>query len=253
MDESALKGIAVAWTLLAVGTYFLLRYVTAPFGRHTSSSWGPTMNNKLGWFIMEVPSLVIMLIALMKWFQSDRQSYSWLPIALWITHYTNRSIIYPLRIKSTPKPMPVIVAALAILFNLVNAGLNATYLITYGDMYSTVWLKEPTTILGLTIFITGFTTNCYADSKLIALRSEGKSGYSIPRGFLFDWVSCPNLMGECLEWTGFAVMTSNLTAVTFMVWTWANLVPRAASHHAWYEKEFKDYPRNRRIILPWIY
>jgi hypothetical protein len=32
--------------------------------------------------------------------------------------------------------------------------------------------------------------------------------------------------------------------------TAANLVPRALSHHRWYQANFPDYPHERRALLP---
>ncbi|RHY76156.1 hypothetical protein DYB38_012325 [Aphanomyces astaci] len=245
--------VAYLWMVVAAATFCLLHFVTAPFGRHTSSAWGPTLNNRLGWFVMEVPSLVIMARA--WWlFVSDRESnFVWLPFALWTAHYWNRAVVFPLRIKSTPKRMPVVVVAAAIGFNLVNATLNATYLLSTEAMYSSAWLHHPRTLTGLALFLIGMSINVTTDNHLISLRSNGSTGYSIPRGFLFEYVTCANLLGECIEWTGFAIATWNLAGLSFMIWTWANLVPRAASHHAWCVNEFKDYPKNRRRIIPFVY
>jgi hypothetical protein len=60
-------------------------------------------------------------------------------------------------------------------------------------------------------------------------------------------------MGEVLEWAGFALVAWNLPALTFAVWTYANLVPRAKNHHDWYHSKFVEYPKKRKIIFPLIY
>jgi len=31
-----------------------------------------------------------------------------------------------------------------------------------------------------------------------------------------------------------------------------NLVPRAIDHHKWYKKEFADYPKERKAVIPFI-
>jgi protein-S-isoprenylcysteine O-methyltransferase Ste14 len=69
---------------------------------------------------------------------------------------------------------------------------------------------------------------------------------------MYRWVSSPNYLGEITEWTGFAVMTWNLPGLAFMVFTIANLFPRAFSHHRWYLEKFPDYPKDRKAILPFI-
>ena len=87
----------------------------------------------------------------------------------------------------------------------------------------------------------------------IGLRAGGSLGYTIPRGGLFEWVSCPNHMGEIIQWTGFAIMCWNLPALSVAVWTAANLIPRAVSHHKWYGKTFSDYPAGRRAVIPGVW
>ncbi len=74
----------------------------------------------------------------------------------------------------------------------------------------------------------------------------------VPRGGLFELVSCPNLSGEILQWFGFALMCWNLPALSFAIWTAANLIPRAISHHRWYRTHFADYPKSRRAVVPGI-
>ena len=49
---------------------------------------------------------------------------------------------------------------------------------------------------------------------------------------------------------GFAIMAFNPAALSFAVWTAANLVPRALSHHQWYRGRFPDYPEGRKALVP---
>jgi steroid 5-alpha reductase family enzyme len=104
--------------------------------------------------------------------------------------------------------------------------------------------------VGLVVFAAGAGINIWSDNRLIGLRSGGQQGYTIPRGGLFEFVSCPNHMGEVIQWSGFALMCWNLPALSFAVWTAANLIPRAVSHHAWYRRTFPDYPPGRRAVIP---
>jgi 3-oxo-5-alpha-steroid 4-dehydrogenase 1 len=212
------------------------------------------INNKWGWFIMELPSLLIMSYFLLRGTHS-MHSYVWILFALWILHYTNRTIIYPLSIKATPKKMPLVITGNAILFNLVNAGLNGYYLaeLAPAEQYNLEWLSSPHFILGAVLFVAGMGINWMADAMLIKLRKHGNTGYQIPKGFLFEYISAPNLLGEIIEWSGFAIMAWNLPALSFAVWTFANLVPRAKDHHNWYKKYFPDYPARRKAVFPFLY
>ena len=44
-----------------------------------------------------------------------------------------------------------------------------------------------------------------------------------------------------------------LPAVAFVVWTLANLVPRAIRNHRWYHDKFPDYPPERRALVPYLF
>lgn len=254
MSESMLEITCYIWLAIAIAVHITMFFVTAPFGRHTSSNWGPMVNNKLGWIIMEAPSLLIM--AYFLFFGSHSfHSFVWILFSVWIFHYLNRTFIYPLRIKATDKKMPLFIMLNAILFNFMNAGLNGYFLaeIAHSDTYSETWLTSPNFIIGAILFVTGMAINWRADHILINLRKPGEKGYKIPHGFLFDYISSPNLFGEIIEWGGFAIMAWNLPALTFLVWTFANLVPRAKNHHDWYKNQFTDYPKNRKIVFPYLF
>ena len=253
MSRETIYLISYLWLALAIAVHITMFFVTAPFGRHTSDKWGKSINNKLGWVIMELPSLLIMLYFLLK---SDFQhSFAWILFSLWIFHYANRCFIYPLRIKSTPKKIPVFIVFNAIVFNVMNAGLNGYYLSALAPVndYDSSWIQSPHFIIGLVIFATGLFINWKSDSILINLRAPGETGYKIPTGFLFKYVSSPNLFGEVIEWGGFALMAWNLPELTFLVWTFANLVPRAKNHHDWYHSKFADYPKERKAVFPFIF
>jgi 3-oxo-5-alpha-steroid 4-dehydrogenase 1 len=246
---TALDITALAWTALAlVLVPFQLR-TAAPYGRHARTDWGPSISNQLGWCLMELVSLVV-FAGLFILGPGAKTAPMWIFFALWTAHYVNRSLIFPWRTRTQGKTMPLAIVGSAAVFNIVNAGLNGTYLGWSGAIYPPDWLDDPRFIGGLLIFAAGAGINIWADNRLIGLRAGGKQGYSIPRGGLFEWVSCPNHLGEIIQWSGFALMCWNLPALSFAVWTAANLIPRTISHHAWYRTNFPDYPPKRRAVIP---
>jgi 3-oxo-5-alpha-steroid 4-dehydrogenase 1 len=246
---TALDIAAIAWTTLALALVPTQLRTTAPYGRHTRTDWGPSISNQLGWCVMELVSLLV-FAGLFLAGPNDKTAPMWVFFALWTAHYVNRSLIFPWRTRTQGKTIPLAIVGSAAAFNIVNAGLNGLYLGWVGAVYPASWLADPRFIIGLIVFLAGATINIWSDNRLIALRADGKPGYTIPRGGLFAWVSCPNHMGEIIQWSGFALMCWNLPALSFAVWTAANLIPRAVSHHAWYRKTFLDYPQDRRAVIP---
>lgn len=243
--------LCAAWIAIAVlGFPFLLR-IRAPYGRHTRKGWGPEMDNRLAWVVMELPTLLI--VPLMFWLGAGpKGSVALLLVVLWTLHYINRTLIFPLRTHTRGKRMPVLIAASAIGFNLVNAGLNGWQLGWLADQPA-AWMRSPVFIAGAALFVAGFVINNRADNALIALRKPGETGYKIPQGGLFRYISCPNHFGEIVEWTGFALMSGSLAGWSFAIWTAANLIPRALHHHQWYRQQFPDYPAERKAVIPGLW
>ena len=239
------------WIAVAVVTFITLLKITAPYGRHTKSTWGPLIGNKLGWFIMEFFVLVVLFYFIITG-NNIQSPVNLIILGLFALHYINRSIIFPLRIKTNGKKMPVSIMFMALFFNLNNGFLIGYYLGEF-KIYSIDWLQTPQFITGTLIFAAGMFINWHSDTVLINLRKPGETGYKIPKGGLFNYVSCPNLFGETLEWAGFAILTWSLPGLAFFVWTFANLIPRAISHHNWYKEKFKDYPKERKAVLPFIW
>lgn len=246
---ATLDTVAIAWSILALALVPFQFFVTAPYGRHARTDWGPTISNRLGWCLMESVSLVVFATLFVAG-PNDKSLPMWVFFGLWTAHYVNRSLIFPWRTHTEGKFMPLAIVGSAAAFNIVNAGINGLYLGWWGPTYPAAWMSDPRFIVGLMIFVAGAGINIWSDNRLIHLRDGGRKGYTIPRGGLFEFVSCPNLMGEIIQWSGFALMCWNLPALSFAVWTAANLIPRAVSHHKWYRKTFADYPVGRRAVVP---
>lgn len=247
---STYQAIAYTWIGIALFIFFLLLKITAPYGRHSSAKWGPQIANHLGWFFMEFPALLVMTYVLITNF-STKDMVTEVMIGLYCLHYFNRSFIFPFRLHTKGKKMPVLIMFSGIFFNLCNTFLLGYYFIHFANNDSS-WFTDPRFITGILIFLAGVWINWKADNILIGLRGPGETGYKIPKGWLFDYVSCPNLFGELIEWAGFAILCWNLPALTFFIWTAANLVPRAISHHKWYRRQFAEYPAKRKAVIPYL-
>lgn len=242
--------ITTAWMLLSTIAFPFLTKVTQPYGRHISKHWGPMINNKLGWVIQEVPSIIFLALFFFSG-TGEKTKAAWFFFALWIIHYINRSFIFPLRTRTNDKKIPLAIVGSAIFFNFMNGFLNGIYLGNFAN-YSDDYFTSPRFIIGLLVFIIGAFINNHSDNILINLRKPGETGYKIPQGGLFKFVSCPNMLGEMVEWLGFAIMVGSLPAWSFALWTAVNLIPRTLDHHKWYLEKFKDYPKERKAVIPFV-
>ena len=236
--------LTILWIIIGLIIFPINLIYKAPYGRHTSKKWGISIDNKLGWIIMELPALLV-CPAIYFYFKIDFD-ISIMFICLWIIHYFNRTIIYPLRIKTKGKKMPLAIVLSAFFFNIVNGSING-YFLSYIKLDTvSIFL-----IIGFLLFVIGLFINISSDNKLINLRKI-KRGYFVPGGGLFKYISCPNFFGEILEWFGFALMTFNIGSLSFFIWTCCNLIPRGLAHHSWYKNKFNEYPKERKAILPFL-
>jgi len=244
------NALVLAWMLLALALVPFQLRIAAPYGRHVRDGWGPRVPNRLGWFAMELVSLVI-FAAFFLFGPTAKSAPMWIFFALWTAHYANRSLVFPLRLQTGGKAIPLLIVIGAACFNVVNGGLNGFYLGSLAATYPIEWLWDIRFVAGIAMFLSGAAINVWADGRLIALRTD-TTDYAIPRGGLFERISCPNHLGEIVQWSGFALMCWSLPALSFAVWTAANLIPRALSHHAWYRARFPGYPLERRAVIPFL-
>ena len=254
MTELQVHSILV-WAILAttVPTFLYLLRNAAPFGRHYSlSDRGSSLSNRTGWVIMELPTVVVFFYV----YFCGKFAWEVVPLVLlcmWQVHYLHRTFIYPFRTQTKGKRMPVAVTATGFFFNAINAYINARVVSEFG-MYNISWLSDPRFLAGLGIFLFGMALNLHSDTVLLRLRKPpGGNGYSIPQGGGFRLVSCPNYLGEILEWAGWALATWSLAGLAFFIFTAANLVPRAYRHHRWYQETFENYPTNRKAVIPRVF
>jgi 3-oxo-5-alpha-steroid 4-dehydrogenase 1 len=234
---------------LVAGLYLLRK--EAPYGRFSNSSWGPMINNRLGWFLMGVTVLVVFALQI-PFSQFNWQTPATVMILFFFTHYLHRSVVYPSIIRTKGKKMPVFIMFSAILFNSVNGSLLGIWFAKFAH-YSNNWYSSPMFIAGTIMFVGGMAINWIADYYLVRLRKKGETGHKIPQAGLFKLIASPNLSGEIIEWGGYALLTWSLPALAFLIWTCANLIPRAIANHRWYKKQLKEYPPDRKRLIPYIW
>jgi hypothetical protein len=243
--------IVYVWIGIAVVIFPFVLRITAPYGRHTNTTWGPLISNRAGWILMESPALFFFAV-LFIFGKNHHNLIPWIFFTLWIIHYTNRTLIFPFRLHTKGKKMPITIVLMAICFNFVNGFINGYYLGSLSEPYALSWLYDPRFIIGVIMFCSGLAINWQADNILIHLRKPGETGYKIPYGGFFRFISCPNHFSEIIEWFGFALMTWSLPGLAFAIWTLVNLMPRALQHHKWYQMTFPDYPSDRKAIIPFV-
>jgi protein-S-isoprenylcysteine O-methyltransferase Ste14 len=208
------------------------------------------INKKAAWIIMEIPVLIVVIAFYAM--AEQPMNYSVIMVGAFCLHYCNRALVYPHRIKADGKTMPVMIMLFSMIFYTVHGYMIGHY---FGALksYSVEWLLDPRFIIGATMFLAGLCINIYSDNILLNLRKPGETGYKIPRGGLFKYVSSPHYLGEMIEWTGFAIMTWSLPGFAYALTVVVPLFGQALNAHQWYLSKFADdYPKSRKAIFPGI-
>jgi hypothetical protein len=242
--------IRVTFAIAAV-MFMSLFFVQAPYGRYARAGFGPQIGSRTAWVIQELPSVLSFAI----FFFLGENALSPVPLvlfAMWQIHYLQRTFVFPFLLRGNKKNATITVVGLAILFTSLNGYLNGRWLSHFAPRYEASYLLDPRFIVGALMFFAGLAINLHSDHVLRNLRKDGESGYKVPVGGLFGYVSCANYLGEILEWTGWAVATWSLSGLCFAVWTFANLAPRALAYHEWYLENLADYPKDRRAVIPFL-
>ena len=251
MTEQWFVWLVVAWIAIGAGAFVLLLFVDAPYGKQARRGWGPGVPNRLAWFLMEVVVLGV-FVATYVVTNAAWSAPTLVFAGLLVLHYTNRALVYPWRTRTRGKTMPLSIFLASVGFNTMNGFLLGWEFANYVHR-DISWLLDPRFLIGAVLFIAGMGLNIHSDDVLIGLRRGGDTGYHVPHGGGFRWVSSPNLLGEIVEWAGFALLTWTWAGLAFFVWTCANLVPRARSNHRWYRERFADYPPGRRALVPGVW
>ncbi len=236
--------------IFSIFTLISLFFVKGNYGKLFDSNKSPfAISNRLGWFIEEIPNVIVTL------FYCFTNNLTWNSISVKIflispffIHYLHRALYFPFKLAERPISIEII------LIGCIYCCINSTMQCRSIFLFSSSSLTEFNyyNYVGLLLFFIGMYINIYHDYVMIRLKLT--KGYSIPKKFLFEYVTCPNYLGEILEWLGYALFCDTLSAYIFAFSTFCNLFPRAIDYHNWYITKFKDeYPKNRKIILPLLF
>ncbi|XP_031212357.1 3-oxo-5-alpha-steroid 4-dehydrogenase 2 isoform X2 [Mastomys coucha] len=210
--------LAGSATLATMGTLILCFGKPASYGKHSksASSGVPLLPARIAWFLQELPSFVVS-VGMLAW---QPRSLFGPPgnvlLGLFSAHYFQRTFIYSLLTRG--RPLSAVIFLRATAFCIGNGLLQAYYLV-YCAEYPEEW---------------------YTDVR-----------FSF--GGLFTYVSGANFLGEIIEWMGYALATWSVPAFAFAFFTLCFLGMQAFYHHRFYLKMFKDYPKSRKALIPFIF
>ncbi|XP_046653659.1 polyprenol reductase-like [Daphnia pulicaria] len=142
----------------------------------------------------------------------------------------------------------------------------ATVILSYSADYSStndfVWIPSSNDIplqpiFGIILFTLAYCHQYIAHVSLANLRKDpkNKQKHSLPKNGLFNYVSCPNFLCEIIIYVSLYIILGfnhyPWALVTF--WVLTNQIMTATMTHNWYKSKFKEFPKTRKAIIPFIY
>ena len=252
--ESAYYTLLTVMPPLAVAVFIALFFIKAGYGIFRTRAWGFSLPNKLGWILMECPVFLVMLYL---WITSPNRMEA-VPLIFFLLfelHYFQRTFVFPFLMKGHSR-MPLSIILMGVIFNLINGFLigESLFHLAPEGWYSLEWLGTPAFIVGTLIFFLGMGINLHSDHVIRHLRPEGDTRHYLPQKGMYRYVTSGNYFGELVEWCGFAILTQSAAAWIFVIWTFANLAPRAYAIRKQYRKEFGTAAvGSRKCLIPFIY
>ncbi|WFD05792.1 very-long-chain enoyl-CoA reductase [Malassezia vespertilionis] len=117
-----------------------------------------------------------------------------------------------------------------------------------------LWRKSPTFLATCVIvWVLAEFGNLQTHIILMRLRPPGTRVRNIPRGGLFEMVSCPNYFYEVLSWVAVTVMTMSFAALLFTLVSAAQMTVWAIKKHKAYRSEFQGTYPKRKIMYPFVF
>ncbi|ESO01331.1 hypothetical protein HELRODRAFT_81976 [Helobdella robusta] len=252
--------LSIVMILAAVLTFVGQQFQTACYGRYAlHSKFSLKLNPKLSWFVQESPAFFLPVYFILDHLflnqfgiKSNQVKFTNLfLLSVFALHYFNRSMVYPFKTGSVNK-IPIYITLLAFTFCCYNGYLQSKYLMNCH--YDSDYMYSFNFIIGMSLFFIGMYLNIKSDSLMSDARKlRGPGTYVIPKGGLYEYVSCANYFSEIIEWVGFAIACWSFPAFAFALYSISYMVPRAKQNHLWYLEHFKPYPKDRRILFPYIW
>ena len=262
--------IQICFLVLDIPIFLCLLFIKAYYGKFFNKSEDgnciqkllrkifPVIPSRISWIVQECPCVFITIFFIIYYYENLNYK-NILVISPFLIHYIHRTFIFPFVIHSSKNnPLEITLMAFTFcFFNAIMINRSIFCLIKdYGDEFLLNFL------FGLAIFLLGIYINIHSDYSMIKQRNANQdenNKYIIPRGFMYELISCPNYFGELTEWLGFFILSNSFSGLVFFISTFANLFPRAIQYHQWYKNKFKEEfvtdkdLIQRKAIVPFLF
>ncbi|CAD5117207.1 DgyrCDS6004 [Dimorphilus gyrociliatus] len=114
-------------------------------------------------------------------------------------------------------------------------------------------------LFGIIIFALGSSFQHYSHRMFAALRKD-KAGnlkstaHVLPSGGAFEYISNPHYLGEIIIYSGFVCILglNHCAGISIWIFVFINQIIAGLLNHNWYQEKFKNFPKARKAIIPFL-
>uniref|UniRef100_A0ACD5UNP0 Uncharacterized protein n=1 Tax=Avena sativa TaxID=4498 RepID=A0ACD5UNP0_AVESA len=217
--------------------------------KRSAATAGVLLSSRMGMLVAYVPALVAAAVSFAVPGAVQGQRAQILAAALAV-HFLKR-VLEVLFIHRYSGNMPLKTA-----LSISSSYLLSTITMIYAQYLARGLPEPPTDLLyvGVLLFTVGIAGNFYHHYLLSKLRKGGnnENGYKIPKGGLFELVTCPHYLFEITGFFGFALISQTIYALAMASGTAVYLIGRSFATKRWYKSKFEDFPPRIKALVPYI-
>ena len=181
---------------------------------------GPQFSFMIGDLFEYIPPLFIWAAVVLYSKVPIEFEYVQITSVMWIMHYCKRSFEAVFIHTYSQRTLPI--------FSLID---NSTFknclyywcfsfLMAWNVVYRASYKPQFIPVLqniGVIVWLMSELFNGYCHIMLRKLRPPGSLGHFLPKGFLFNQITCPNYTFEILSWVGFAMYAQTFVSILFPI------------------------------------
>ncbi len=246
--------IPTNWTTFSIIFYIVFGIFAVLLGPLDYFEWLPMRYSKFGTrkgvpsrigmpILYGLPIIIVTIAALP--YLSTATTIQWIVYGILMLHFIKRTIevlfVHKFSGNMEPLTLGIIIIAYALMGGLIS-WLNVEPLKQMDFFF----------YLGMASFLIGVLGNAYHHRLLANLRKD-QNGYVIPKGGWFEYATCPHYFFELMGWLGIVLVSRHLFTWLVFIAMLGYLTTRSIKTRRWYQEKFKDYPADRKYMIPFVF
>ncbi|KAL8241526.1 hypothetical protein R6Q59_014880 [Mikania micrantha] len=207
------------------------------------------MASRNGMFLLYAPAFFVGLVSFVVFYDRDQDLRFLMVISALTIHFLKRVIEVLLVHKYSGYIAFEAVIPISLSYAISTATMIYAQYLSQASLEPLIDLKH----IGVALFLVGITGNFYHHLILSTLRKNDDKQYKIPKGGLFDLVTCPHYLFEIIGFIGVSCISQTMYSVCFLMGTISYLTGRSFATREWYVSKFGEkFNKDVKALVPYV-